>query len=73
MYQTQEASIRPHMKMADLINENYSRLLLLEHLDYEEEATFSYFSELLENGEGAPVSFYGRIFYIIQEPICIFT
>ena len=33
MYQTQKTYIRPHMKMADLINENYSILLLLEHLE----------------------------------------
>ncbi|MCA1747103.1 MAG: hemerythrin domain-containing protein [Bacteroidales bacterium] len=33
MYQTQKTYIRPHMKMADLINENYSILLLLEHFE----------------------------------------
>jgi regulator of cell morphogenesis and NO signaling len=33
MYQTQKTYIKPHMKMADLINENYSILLLLEHFE----------------------------------------
>jgi regulator of cell morphogenesis and NO signaling len=33
MYQTQKTYIKPHMKMADLINENYAILLLLEHFE----------------------------------------
>lgn len=33
MYQTQKTYIRPHMKMADLINENYSILLFMEHME----------------------------------------
>ena len=33
IFQTQKTYIRSHMKMADLINENYSILLLLEHLE----------------------------------------
>ena len=33
MYQTHKTYIRLDMKMSDLINENYSLLMLLEHLD----------------------------------------
>ena len=33
MYQTQKTYIKPDMKMLDLINENHSLLMLLEHLD----------------------------------------
>jgi regulator of cell morphogenesis and NO signaling len=33
MYQTHKTYIKPDMKMSDLINENYSLLLLLEHLE----------------------------------------
>ncbi len=33
MYQTQKRYIRPHLKMADLIDEDYDILLLLEHME----------------------------------------
>ncbi len=33
MYQTHKTYIKPEMKMSDLINENHSLLLLLEHLE----------------------------------------
>ncbi|MEX2371965.1 MAG: hemerythrin domain-containing protein [Bacteroidales bacterium] len=51
MYQTHKTYIRPEMKMADLINENYTLLLFLEHMEIDFTVSDKTVSDLCEEND----------------------